>query len=505
MTNEVAFVASASDLCPNGGKRPRTNEVTDCGGSASSPSPLSSLPMSFKDKVSADFGKAEDNMVIGDEDYFIQNGEVPSIHFSDKIKECLYRPWKSAIIIKLMGRPLTFNFLRDRLLRRWQLKGPMTLIDLENNFFYCEVLAGRRHEVCSYWRFDVLEKIENLIGITVKVDPHTMSQSRGKFARICVELDISKPLTPFIEVEGRTYGVVYEGIQVICFECGHYGHGRDNCPLKENAKTQASEAVEAETMKNATGLDKSAVEIENLRATRTDQVLGDAVNTDNNVIEENSPSLHGQWMLLKREKNKKKYSAEVGNVHVEKKKQLSTGSRFTILEVDGNRGDAFKDATNANQKSPTGVKKATRNLDPKRSSGKGKLPSMDCVISQSRMADVNLGNKTMPLNCVGAVGLQVQGSEVQHDVQGVFSFNVGVPPASLDGLNTITLTPVHGPPDIESMDVTNEGHVPNDQESISIEHSQAWKGPAKSGSYLSNELAIANDGTAAIQRDKLFC
>ncbi|KAB5557133.1 hypothetical protein DKX38_008042 [Salix brachista] len=130
----------SSDLCPNGRKRPGTNEVRDFRGSASSPSSPPSLSMSFKDKVSADFGKAEDNMVIGDEDYIIQQREVPSIQFSDKIKKCLFRPWKSAIIIKLMGRSFTFNFLRERLLRRWQLKGPMTLIDLENNFFIVKFL-----------------------------------------------------------------------------------------------------------------------------------------------------------------------------------------------------------------------------------------------------------------------------------------------------------------------------------------------------------------------------
>ncbi|KAJ6340287.1 hypothetical protein OIU77_008113 [Salix suchowensis] len=137
--NDSVFVAGASDLCPDGaiigGKRARTHEVKDIGGFGSPlPSPPS-LSMSFKDKVSADFGMAEDNMVIGDDDYVIQYGEVPSIQFSDKIKDCLYRPWKSAIIIKLMGKPLNYNFLRERLLQRWKLKGPMTLIDLENNFF----------------------------------------------------------------------------------------------------------------------------------------------------------------------------------------------------------------------------------------------------------------------------------------------------------------------------------------------------------------------------------
>ncbi|KAJ6684536.1 hypothetical protein OIU79_014813 [Salix purpurea] len=398
-----------------------------------------------------------------------------------------------------MGKPLTFNFLRDRLLRRWQLKGPMTLIDLENNFFIVKFLLEED------MKFDVLEKIGNLIGLTVKVDPCTMSQSRGKFARICVELDIFKPLTLFIEVEGRTYGVVYKGIQMMCFKCGHYGHGRDNCPLEENAKIQASEAAEAEIMKNVTGLDKSAVEIENFEATRTDQMFGAAVNAGINAIEENLPNLHGQWMLLKREKNQKFFFAEVGKVHVEQKKQLSTGSRFTALEADGNRGVASKHATNTNQNSLTGVKKTTHNSAPKRSSRRGKLPLINCVTSLSRMADVNLENKTMPLNCVGVIGLQVQGSDFQNDVQGIFSFNMGVPPVSLDVLNTITLTPDHKPPDIESMDVTNKGHAPNVQDSISVEHSQTWKAPAKSGSYFSNELPTANDGIVAVQRDKMFC
>ncbi|CAL8167543.1 unnamed protein product [Prunus armeniaca] len=57
----------------------------------------------------------------------------------------------------------------------------------------------------EYFRSDVMEKIGNLIGATVKVDAHTMSQDRGKFARVCVELDLAKPLTPFSEVEGHSY------------------------------------------------------------------------------------------------------------------------------------------------------------------------------------------------------------------------------------------------------------------------------------------------------------
>ena len=364
--NDSVFVAGASDLCPDdaiiGGKRARTHEEKVTGGAGSPlPSPPT-LSMSFKDKVSADFGMAADNMVIGDDDYVIQYGEVPSIQFSDKIKDCLYRPWKAAIIIKLMGKPLNYHFLRERLLQRWKLKGPMTLIDLENNFFIVKflldedmeyVLTGGPWQIVGqyvttqrwkpgfdpnkekimhmtawvringlnveFFRFDVLEKIGNLIGHTVKVDSHTMSQARGKFARICVELDISKPLTPFIIVEGRTYGVVYEGIQVICFECGYYGHGRDNCPLNEKDKAQASEATEPESMIDVNPPNNKAVDIENLVGTRTEQVFGVAVSACSKTTEE-SPNLHGQWMLLKRKQTKKKSPLEVGKEHAEKKK-----------------------------------------------------------------------------------------------------------------------------------------------------------------------------------------
>ncbi|KAJ6750259.1 hypothetical protein OIU85_000857 [Salix viminalis] len=149
----------------------------------------------------------------------------------------------------------------------------------------------------EFFSFDVFEKIGNLIGLIVKFDSYTMSPLKGKFARICVELDISEPLTPCIEVEGpTTYRVVYEGIQVICFECGHYGYGRDNFPLNEKAKALASEAAESESMKDVTIPDNRSVEIENLEATRTKQVVGVAVCAGTTAIKESPPDLHRQWM-----------------------------------------------------------------------------------------------------------------------------------------------------------------------------------------------------------------
>ncbi|CAL8166299.1 unnamed protein product [Prunus armeniaca] len=98
--------------------------------------------MSFKDKVSGDFGMAEDQLVIGDDDFVIEQGEIPSIQFSDKVKSCLFQPWRTAVILKLMGWPLSYAFLRTRLLQKWDLKGLMSLIDLENNYFIAKFLLA---------------------------------------------------------------------------------------------------------------------------------------------------------------------------------------------------------------------------------------------------------------------------------------------------------------------------------------------------------------------------
>ena len=41
---------------------------------------------------------------------------------------------------------------------------------------------------------ELLRIIGGLLGTTYKVNPITESQARGRFARICVEIDITKPL-----------------------------------------------------------------------------------------------------------------------------------------------------------------------------------------------------------------------------------------------------------------------------------------------------------------------
>ncbi|CAI0400225.1 unnamed protein product, partial [Linum tenue] len=83
-----------------------------------------------------------------------------------------------------------------------------------------------------FYHREVLFALGNLIGRTVKLDYHTENLERGKFARIPVELDMTKPLATRIRLDGFWQPVLYENLPEICFDCGRIVHTEDSCPKK---------------------------------------------------------------------------------------------------------------------------------------------------------------------------------------------------------------------------------------------------------------------------------
>ncbi|KAK0597259.1 hypothetical protein LWI29_023477 [Acer saccharum] len=91
----------------------------------------------------------------------------------------------------------------------------------------------------------LLRSIGGMLGNTIKVDPITESQARGRFARICVEIDTTKPLQCSLDVGNRTIKVEYENLGLICFSYGRVGHSREMC--KEGAVDMNEEIKALET------------------------------------------------------------------------------------------------------------------------------------------------------------------------------------------------------------------------------------------------------------------
>lgn len=84
----------------------------------------------------------------------------------------------------------------------------------------------------EYYTVKWLHRAGNKIGRTLKVDDATLYVSRGKFARVCVEIDVSKPLKPGYILRERNYHIQYEGLNTLCFDCGHYEHKTSAWPEK---------------------------------------------------------------------------------------------------------------------------------------------------------------------------------------------------------------------------------------------------------------------------------
>ncbi|KAI9085242.1 hypothetical protein K1719_032765 [Acacia pycnantha] len=181
------------------------------------------------------------------------------------------KPFRRTLIVKLMGRQLSYGFMVRKLRMLWARKGDIDVFDLENDFFlvnfqqhddYMEALVGGPWVIAdaylnvSRWRpefdpkkatidtvvawvrlpdlpaplFDkkFLLNLGNSIGKAIRLDVHTAHRARGKFARMCVELDLTKPLIPEFNVEGQVLSVVYESLNTLCQRCGKVGHKTEN-------------------------------------------------------------------------------------------------------------------------------------------------------------------------------------------------------------------------------------------------------------------------------------
>ena len=81
----------------------------------------------------------------------------------------------------------------------------------------------------EYYNLRCLKTMGNRIVKTIKVDITIEEKTSGKYARVCVLVDLTKPLLQLTRVGGRDTYIKYEGMHLICFKCGVYGHQTNGC------------------------------------------------------------------------------------------------------------------------------------------------------------------------------------------------------------------------------------------------------------------------------------
>ncbi|KAJ4836132.1 hypothetical protein Tsubulata_022221 [Turnera subulata] len=207
-------------------------------------------------------------------DIVISDGEGgPFMKLSESFKTKLRKPWENAVVIKLLGKRIGFRVLKSKIQNLWKPRSPFRLIDLENDFFIVrfkdnsdtmQALLGRPWTVfghalmvqpwtpnfratdgiigkatvwvrfkgipLDWYHSQVLLGLGDMVGSAVKIDERTTSTDRGRFAKVAVVVDLTKPLKGVITVDNEVFKVVYEGVPELCFTCGRADHTQLSCP-----------------------------------------------------------------------------------------------------------------------------------------------------------------------------------------------------------------------------------------------------------------------------------
>lgn len=76
----------------------------------------------------------------------------------------------------------------------------------------------------KFYDRSVLKEIGSAIGLVLHIDSYTASGSRGSYARLCIQIDLEKPLINMIRIGNLRQVAIYEGISSLRFCCGRLGH-----------------------------------------------------------------------------------------------------------------------------------------------------------------------------------------------------------------------------------------------------------------------------------------
>ena len=87
---------------------------------------------------------------------------------------------------------------------------------------------------CEFWAEHTLIQLLKPIGDVVRVDHNTLLRKKSRFARVCVNIDVTKPLPGTLSIPTPKtllkIPITYEGLHEVCALCGGSDHLLELCP-----------------------------------------------------------------------------------------------------------------------------------------------------------------------------------------------------------------------------------------------------------------------------------
>lgn len=237
-TEEEDILQQSTKRCKEHHQNDGADTSTGGGGSTFTEEPKRSYRDTITGEGNGPDGQAAKEDLDGEisEDVEVEVGDkVPwlGMGMTKEEKIAARRPWRKSLIIKLVGRSIGYQYLYRRIQAVWRMQSESTLIDLSNDYFIVKLYGREEYErglldgpwmigdnylhvqrwrhnfraekeeinmLPVWFRFPILpveyyserwlKKVVNEIGRTIKVDLATLLASQGKFARVCVEIDL---------------------------------------------------------------------------------------------------------------------------------------------------------------------------------------------------------------------------------------------------------------------------------------------------------------------------
>ncbi|XVF09024.1 hypothetical protein REPUB_Repub07fG0054900 [Reevesia pubescens] len=81
-------------------------------------------------------GMVEEAELDSDEEEDVDLDEdIPRVKIALDLKKSLRNPWRNALIIKLLGKTVSFNVLLNRITLMWKLSGDFDIVDLGHGYY----------------------------------------------------------------------------------------------------------------------------------------------------------------------------------------------------------------------------------------------------------------------------------------------------------------------------------------------------------------------------------
>nr|KYP52894.1 LINE-1 reverse transcriptase isogeny [Cajanus cajan] len=182
-----------------------------------------------------------------------------------------------------------------------------------------------------------LWRVGNKLGTMLKIDKLTSIQSRGKFARICVEIDLQKKLVSQIDVLGYILKLEYEGLHSICFKSKDPTKTDKSSQTSDSAQQNGAEDIPSPEIQDSTdqyGPWMIVRRNKKQQRPRIAQLTGAEKNEENlpisNISSRNNLMLSGSGLPQNKE-------FDIQNINVEKDQSVPNKRVTTIRNMKGGK------------------------------------------------------------------------------------------------------------------------------------------------------------------------